>query len=105
MSQPYAFSPPNSILLLALNETSRLFHRLDAVLQRHVRRPSNAAGGVRGAAAASPSFVARAGSAVWRALEQTGARRARVELLSLARQYEASRPGFATRMREVARRV
>lgn len=135
MNHTHAFSPPNLVLLQALNKSSRLLRRLDAALQRRVRRRAEAAAGMAGtvphallglwaasqgammaapsdAAAArdssgdapAPSLAARVGRALWRALERAGARRARSELLGLACQHEASRPEFAARLREAARR-
>ena len=55
-------------------------------------------------APATPSIWRRAGRALWRALQEIGARRAREELLRLARDHEEGRPEFAARLRATARR-
>ena len=52
---------------------------------------------------ARPSWLARAGHAVWRALCTVGQRRSRRHLLSLARDIEASRPELAAQLRDTAR--
>ena len=53
---------------------------------------------------ARPSWLARAGHAVWRVLLDIGQRRGRHHLLSLARDVEASRPELAAQLRDTARR-
>jgi len=58
----------------------------------------------RVAAPATPSVWRRIGQALWRGLHQIGARRAREELLRLARHHEEGRPEFAARLRATARR-
>ena len=56
------------------------------------------------AASTAPSIWRRAGQSLWRGLQQIGARRAREELLRLARDHEEGRPEFAARLRATARR-
>lgn len=58
----------------------------------------------RAAAPSNSSTLVRTGRVVWRALERAGARRARRELLNLAREHEAARPEFAAHLREAAHR-
>ena len=60
--------------------------------------------GTGSVAPSRPSFVGRVGRLIWGVLEQAGARRARTELLRLANEHEATRPGLAVQLRAAARR-
>lgn len=59
---------------------------------------------LRGTAAPTVPFLARARHAIWTGLCEIGQRRARVVLLNLARDHEESRPEFAAQLRTTARR-
>jgi hypothetical protein len=74
---------------------------MTSLARSHRTSPRSAQGA---AATPEPSLPARAGSAIRRMLEQASPRRARSELLRLAREHEASRPGLAARLRETAGR-
>lgn len=125
MNRTQVYAAPNPLLLQALVRLSRGLRRVDAAFQQRAKRRADVAAvkadaappallGVWGAsqaaapgaalATAPPSFASRVGSTIWRALEHTGARRARGELLGLARRHEASRPEFAAHLRQAARR-
>ena len=54
-------------------------------------------------ATAPASWLARAGHAVWHVLQDMGQRHNRHQLLHLARDTEASRPGLAAQLRNTAR--
>ena len=60
-------------------------------------------GGAAPAAAAVRKSIAGVFHAVWNFLANIGARRARAELLRLARMHELSSPELAAQMRRVAR--